>query len=369
LETVQRDYAPRGVAFYYLYKALAHPEYDDYVTPFTLEERLMHIEEAERRLGSEITWLADSMGNELKHALGNAPNAELIIDPEGKVAARRGWSDPDALRRDLVELVGPVEEPTRVDDLDMPSQPPPERPAAGVVPGVKPSSLMRPLTVTPRTADTDLPFYVKLRAEADRGVFERGNGMIYLGFHLDPLYRVHWNNEAKPLSFTTDTPKGLWVRPGRGSGPRVKEPADVDPREFLVEVESAGPSEAFELKVRYFACDDANTFCIPVKQSYRVEFTLDPDAGSVFSRGRRRDAPQEGRPAERERPDPANRIMRLDADGDGRVSADEMPERMRRQFDVMDADGDGFIDADEAEAATERIRERTGGAREGPTGP
>jgi hypothetical protein len=354
------------VAFFYVYKALAHPEYDDYVTPFTLEERLMHIEEAELRLGSEIPWLADSMANDLKHALGNAPNAELVIDPEGNVASRRGWSDPDALRGDLAELVGPVEQPTRVEDLDMPSQPPPKRPPAGIVPRVKPSSLTRPLIVRPRTSDSELPFYVKLRAEADRGVFERGNGMVYLGFHLDPLYRVHWNNEAKPLSFTTDTPKGLWIRPGRGTAPKVKEPADVDPREFMVEVESAGRYETFELNVRYFACDDANTFCIPVRQSYLVEFTLDPDAGSVFSRARRGGEPRQGGPPERLPPDPANRIMRMDADGDGRVSADEMPERMRRQFDAMDTDGDGFIDEKEAEAAAERIRERTGGGRREP---
>jgi hypothetical protein len=363
LETVQRDYAPRGVAFYYLYKALAHPEYDDYVTPFTLEERLMHVKEAERRLGSEIAWLADSMDDDLKHALGNAPNAGLVIDPEGKVAARRGWSDPDALRADLVELIGPVDEPTRVEDLDMPSQSPPKRAATGVVPRVEPSSPMRALTVEPRTADSEVPFYVKLRAEADRGVFERGKGTIYLGFHLDPLYRVHWNNETRPLSFVTDTPKGMWFRPGRDSAPKVKEPADADPREFLVEVEGAGRGEAFDLRVRYFACDDADTFCVPVTQTYRVEFTVDRDGGTVFSRARRRGAPPDGMPRERTPGDMANRIMGMDANGDGKVSPEEMPEGMRRRFDMIDSDDDGFIDEEEAEAAIEQIRRGMNEAR------
>ena len=59
-----RDYAPKGVKFYYIYKALAHPENDGYVRPVSLQERLLHIKEAKRTLGSEITWLADSISNE-----------------------------------------------------------------------------------------------------------------------------------------------------------------------------------------------------------------------------------------------------------------------------------------------------------------
>ena len=63
LETVYRDYSAEGVKFYYLYKALAHPGLNGYIRPHTLEERLLHIEEAKRTLGSEIPWLADSMEN------------------------------------------------------------------------------------------------------------------------------------------------------------------------------------------------------------------------------------------------------------------------------------------------------------------
>jgi len=83
LETIEADYASRGVGFYYVYKSLAHPEYNDYVTAFTLEERLLHIEEAERTLGSRIPWLADSITNDLKRSLGGVQNAELVIDSEG----------------------------------------------------------------------------------------------------------------------------------------------------------------------------------------------------------------------------------------------------------------------------------------------
>ena len=52
METIYRDYEPKGVKFRYIYKALEHPELDGYVQPFSLEERLMHVKEAGRRLGS-----------------------------------------------------------------------------------------------------------------------------------------------------------------------------------------------------------------------------------------------------------------------------------------------------------------------------
>ena len=100
LETIYQDYAPLGVQFYYIYKPLAHPEYNNYVAPVTLEERLMHVAEAKRRLGSSVNWLADTMDNVFHEAMGRTPNSELVIDPEGVIVARRAWSDPVALRRD-----------------------------------------------------------------------------------------------------------------------------------------------------------------------------------------------------------------------------------------------------------------------------
>ena len=89
LETVERDYSSKGVDFYYIYKPLAHPEFNNYVSPVTIEERLMHVEEAKRRLGSSITWLADTMDNVFHEAMGRTPNSELVIDPEGVIVARR----------------------------------------------------------------------------------------------------------------------------------------------------------------------------------------------------------------------------------------------------------------------------------------
>ena len=110
--------------FIYVYKALAHPETNGYISPFTLEERLMHVREAEKKLGSQVMWIGDTMENDLKHAFGDAPNSEFVIDPDGKVVRKRVWSRPGELREDLEQLIGPVDRPTAVADLDMP------RPAA-----------------------------------------------------------------------------------------------------------------------------------------------------------------------------------------------------------------------------------------------
>ena len=53
--------------------------------------------------------------------------------------------------------------------------------------------------------------------------------------------------------------------------------------------------------------------------------------------------------------------MRLDADGDGKISKEEAPERMQENFERFDVNGDGFIDKSDMEKMMERFRE--GGRR------
>ena len=57
-------------------------------------------------------------------------------------------------------------------------------------------------------------------------------------------------------------------------------------------------------------------------------------------------------------------MMRMDADGDGKISKDEAPGPMQSNFDQLDANGDGFIDSDEAE----KLRSRFGGGGPGGAG-
>lgn len=360
LEALERDYTPKGVVFYYVYKALAHPEHRHYLAPFTMEERLMHIAEAQRTLGSSIPWLADTMTNDLREALGSVPNAELLIDPDGRLVGRRAWSDPAALRLELARFLGPVVPPTRIEDLDMKTSAPTQGVVRGALPPLEVPGPMRALLIEPDLKDSKVPFYMKARVEADRGLLERGDGKLYLGFHLDPLYRVHWNNRAKPLEYELTAPDSVKVSPSLDRAPTVEREVDADPREFLLDLRTEDRTATLRLDVRYFACDDANTFCVPVKQSYTVHLVPDPHAGTVLARTE----VNSGKPLVRSTHSPA---MRWDINGDGRLTLDEVPEHVQRRFERFDINGDGALDEAEMGAMSESMRGRATKSRRGST--
>lgn len=46
----------------------------------------------------------------------------------------------------------------------------------------------------------------------------------------------------------------------------------------------------------------------------------------------------------------AQRLMMLDADGDGKLSKQEAPPRLQEHFDLLDADGDGYLTVEEITA-------------------
>ena len=271
--------------FFFIYKALAHPETNGYVQPLSLEERLLHVREAEKRLGATIPWLCDSMDNAAKHALGDAPNSEFIIDAKGRIAVRRVWSKPKELREDLERLVGPVEHPTSAEETGV-------RRFSRAVPRskeIKPLDVPRgmvPLVV--QASSSEDPFYVKLRAEAERSVTTEGKGKVYLGFRLDPLYPIHFNNLAGVFEFEIKAPRGWKITPGRGKGPKIEAETDAAPREFLVEVERSGGAKTAEwtVIVRYFGCHDDEGWCKPLTHEYRVALAADADGGRVIARGR-----------------------------------------------------------------------------------
>lgn len=350
METVERDYAPKGVKFYYIYKSLAHPENNGYVTPFSLEERLMHVAEAKRTLGSRIPWLCDTMDNQFKHELGNRPNSEFVIDPEGKIVSSRDWSNPTALRDDLERLVGKVDSPTLLADLNMPQRKPPKRAPTGIVKRIQLPGQMSPVKI--EALESNTPHYAKLRAELSSDQF-------YLGFFLDPLYKVHWNNKAPTLSFSITAPDEISVTPTEGKASIVKVDADADPREFLVTVSGSSP-DPMKVVVKYFACDDAETFCIPVTQEYLVTMERDPDGGS------RRSASGRGRPGGTRglssRPGFSGQAGRSSG-RDGGASSPQNSNRMREMIrrvpvlSALDQNEDGILSADEIEKAPDLLRQ------------
>jgi hypothetical protein len=285
METVKLDYAPKGVNFFYIYKPLAHPEYQNYISPINIQERLMHVTEAKRRLGSSITWLADNMDNEYHNASGQTPNSEIVVNPDGIVEVARSWSDPEALRKDLVRLVGDVDNETQISDLNLPTQPMIPTVAKGVVPRVKKTVQFQPMESEAIQETSRVPFYTKLRVEGTDELFTTGKGTMYVGFHLDPLYRVHWNNEAPPMQFEISTPEGVSITPSKITGPSPEVAADADPREFLLEVDAMEAGREVDLQVKYYACDDALTYCVPVTQDYRVTLARDTSHGASIQTG------------------------------------------------------------------------------------
>ena len=293
MEAIFRDYSPKGVQFRYIYKSLAHPERDGYVQPLTIEERLMHIKEAKRTLGTKVEWICDTMSNDLKHALGDAPNSEFIVGPNGHILRRRAWSDPKALRSDLEELVGPVKNPTRAADIKLKVAAPPKVAPSGVVPRIKVPGTMSALKIEAKASST--PYYAKLRAEADAELLRGRSGTLYVGLHLDPIHHAHWNNLAGPLRFEIKAPAGVKVTPASGRGPDVKEPADIDPREFLLSIRvDKRTSRPLELQVTYVACNDAEGWCKEVVQTYLIHLEADPDGGRNQERGGRRGGSRRG---------------------------------------------------------------------------
>lgn len=79
--------------------------------------------------------------------------------------------------------------------------------------------------------------------------------------------------------------------------------------------------------------------------------------------GRDADNPRGRRGGERPGANPEamlDRLFRADANQDGKLSGDELPERMRSNLERFDTDGDGAIDRKEAEAIFQRMRNRGG---------
>ncbi len=336
---------------------------------------MAHIKSAYKELGNTIPWLCDNMKNELKHALGDRPNSEFIIDPEGRIVALRDWSNPDLLRGELAKLVGEVKEITRVSDLNLKIESKPNSIRKGIVQRPALPNGMRSLKVEAKKSKH--PYYVKLRCEADLSALRGEKGRLYLGFHLDPIHRVHWNNLAAPIEFEIIGIKDEELTPKTGKGPKVDVESDIDPREFVLDVNEFG-NKSFVVRVRYFACSDDQGWCKAVAQEYVVTMEADRDGGTARRGGRQGGAGQRRRMnpggkgmQRRNNVPPVNEgqrrglraltvegIFQNDTNKDGKISRDELPPQLIRVLERLDVNGDGAIDKSEAKQIEERSRGR-----------
>ena len=55
-----------------------------------------------------------------------------------------------------------------------------------------------------------------------------------------------------------------------------------------------------------------------------------------------------------------SRIMSNDADGDGKISKEEAPERVQQRFDSIDANGDGYLEESELQQMMQGFGNRQG---------
>jgi hypothetical protein len=332
---VYRDYGPKGVKFFFIYKTLAHPELaGNYVQPFTLEERLAHARQAEKQLGATVPWLVDAMDNRLKHALGDRPNSEFIIDPKGKVVRKRAWSHPAQVRKDLEELVGKVEKVTREEDIKLNIQLPLKSPAErGVVERIQ-RPRMQAIEMEPVIDPKGPPFYAKLRVEADTDAIRDGAGKLYLGFHLDPFHEAHWNNLTPPLAYRMELPEGAKIAQSSGKATKVAVASDADPREFLIDVEAWPADKPIKLTVTYSAC--VAEACHAIKQEYVIRLKRDKDGGGARGAG-----------AGFWGDEFAKQQLARDKDGDGKLNEKEVMGLILPHFKHFDANKDGFLDAKE----------------------
>ena len=345
LEAVQRDYGPKDVKFFFIYKSLAHPELaGHYVQPFTIDERLLHAQQAKKQLDTEIPWIVDAMDNRLKHALGDRPNSQFLVDPEGIVVRKRAWSNPGLVRRDLQGSVGPVENITTEEDLHLDLGVPPKAPAArGVVPRVS-RPQMWPLAMEP-TIDPKSPlFYAKLRAEADAELLRNGKGLLYVGFHLDPFHQAHWNNLTAPLSFTIEAAETVAVERRKATAATVAATTDADPREFMLKVASWPVDEPLKIVVTYFACVGEES-CHAVRQEYLLHRTRDGDGGGARGEGAGYWTSEEL----------SARLLSGDKDGDRKLRRTEAVGLILPHFEKLDSNQDGSLDVLELNAVTDWV--------------
>jgi predicted outer membrane repeat protein len=355
IEAAARDYAPKGVRFHYVYRYLAHPGNHGYVAPFKQQERARQAQIAEEILFTQVPWLYDVMDNQTAEELMKEKGDTLFVfSSDGEELYAGSISDAAGLRGALAELAGKIDIPTEASALPKTELTPIVMPETKLTQGVSISASDRfqPLEITP--LDSKIPYYVKLRAEGSKELLQSGNGKLYLGFHIDPLYQVEWNNFSDPMKYELKVPGGV-VAPSINSAERVTEKAsDTEPREFMLEARKLDPSKPINLQVTYSILSAATRSNTEVAQQYIIYLQQDKFGGEVYGH---QTTPSRSTASASSDGSGDNAfamfLRRFDLDRNGKLSSDEAIGRLRSRFEEIDANNDGFVD----EAEYLRFRE------------
>lgn len=266
----------------------------------------------------------------------------LVPSANAQSSADAQRRNPQFVRRDLEELVGPAKTITRQEDIKLAITPALRSPAPrGFVDRIERLE-MRPIVSVPNVEDSKFPFFAKLRAEADSELLSQGHGELYLGVHLDPLYGAYWNNLSEPLRLSLSAADEVRLEQRNLVAKKVAETTDSDPREFCITVESWPNDQPLHVSVTYFACVSGET-CHAIRQTYELQRRRDSDGGGARSAGAGLWNADEF----------SSRILASDKDKDGQITRSEAAGLLLPHFESLDRDSNGRLNRNELAVFTQ----------------
>jgi predicted outer membrane repeat protein len=351
IEAAYHDYKTRGVAFHFVYTHLTHPENNGFIKPFQQRERLQHIKVAKEKLHTTLSWLCDDMDNQTAAALKHKKDNVFIFNASGTEVFAGTISDASGLRTALADLAGTAQTRTSIERVAPPEIPPLNPSASPFAEQVKidpERDAFLPLKVVP--IDSRSPFFVKLRAEVDKALLDTGNGRMYLGFHVDPIFSAEWNNLGDTVNYAIKVPKGTAISPSVDEADKVAGKAtDTDPREFILEARKWNAANPLGLTVNYSIHSPISKRNHDVTQKYIIYLEEDPFGGKVH--GRQILLPDKQAEQDRWIAGTVNLYQNIlrskDLNRDGKLERDEAPRPLMQDWDNADADSNGYVDVDE----------------------
>ena len=137
---------------------------------------------------------------------------------------------------------------------------------------------LAPLTIKANKSDT--PFFAKLRVEVTPELFRGAQAKVVFTAYLDPIYNVHWNNRAGKVTLKILSSEDSYAFSKREfQSIDVEADADVDPRWMLGKMQSLD-EKPLEVEMTYTVCDDKETFCKEVTQTYVITCKRDRNGGT-----------------------------------------------------------------------------------------